>query len=209
MGNASNWKLDNSPDAYVPCDPATQSCGFMVGPNSDYLAGHIVVFMVALMNVAVPPSLYFFWKLPQFESAEDQDGRNKEYEMALKWIGIGMLANYGPAVLMWPFTFLFENYYQIAYMCAWGYPGFIGGFIVAIASLVYFILAFTKHKDMVKDDKVEIGVTLAVVMVWDTLMGFLAWYFMYDSLIYMLPRTMKAYWDERGNSGNSGIAYDY
>merc|ERR1712084_36799 len=97
----------------------------------------------------------------------------------------------------------------IAYLCAWGYPGWIGGLIMNIGMIVYFILAYTKHKDQTKDEKVKIGVEMTVILVWNIVMGVLAWEFMYESLLYMLPRTLKAYWDERGSSGGSGIAYDY
>merc|ERR1711920_297615 len=99
------------------------------------------------MGSAVPFTLYYTWKRPEFMSASDEDGQNKEYIKALKWFGYGMLASYAPAVLMWPFTFLFNNWYQLAYLSAWGYPGWFGGIIVDIAMLVFFILAFTRHKD--------------------------------------------------------------
>ena len=58
--------LDNSPDAYVPCDPLTMSCGFMVGPNSDYITGHVMVWVISILNSAGPFLLYWLWKKPQF-----------------------------------------------------------------------------------------------------------------------------------------------
>ena len=60
-----------------------------------------------------------------------------------------------------------------------------------------------------KDDKVRIGIEMTAAIVWEFLMGFIAYWFMWDSVLYMLPRTMKAYFEEEGSSKNSGVSYDY
>ena len=109
---------------------------------------------------------------------------------------------------MWPFTFIFDNWYQIAYMFAWGWPGWMGGVAVDIAVVVLLIKALKRHDENEITSKKEIGTALGVFMAWEALMGFLAYWFIWDSLIYMLPRTVKAWFDLEGKSFSSGVEYD-
>merc|ERR1711990_438136 len=165
--------MDNSPSAYVPCNPATQSCGFMVGPNSDYLAGHIIVFLVALLNASGAGLSYFLWKKPEFEEKDV----NKWFKKAWKWFGWGMMIAHGIPTIMWPFTFLFNNYYSFAYMYAWSFSGF--------------------------------WATLGAFLGIQGLMAFLGFFFFWDTVLYMLPRTCKRRFDEKGDSSSSGVKYDF
>ena len=133
---------------------------------------------------------------------------NKFYEKAWKWFGYGMLGNYGIIVLMWPFTFIFDNWFQVAYMYAWGWPGWMGGVVVDIAVFALLVKALKRHDENQINSKKEIGAVLGVIIAVEALMGFLANWFMWDSVLYMLPRTCKAWFELKGKSYSSGVVYD-
>ena len=197
--------MDNSPSAYVPCDAATQNCGFMVGPNSDYLAGHIIVFLVALFNASGAGLSYFLWKKPEFEETE----ANKWYAKAWKWFGWGLMITNGIPAIMWPFTFLFNNYYSFAYMYAWSFSGFWGALVVEFAVLGLLIKGLSRHDENETTSKKEMGTALGAFLGTQGLMAFLGFFFFWDTVLYMLPRTCKRRFDEKGNSSSSGVKYDF
>merc|ERR1711920_394938 len=97
----------------------------------------------------------------------------------------GMLASYALQVIMFPFTFYFNNSYSIAYLFAWGIPGWYGGVAVDLAVVVLLSLAIRRHGDYENSNRKEMGAALGTFIAWEILMGFLAYHFFWDTVIYM------------------------
>merc|ERR1712087_168047 len=204
-----DFSLDNTPDAFVECDPATQSCGFMIEKPCAYLGGHLLVYFVALFNSMVPFLTYWFWARPRFMvEPEGEKPWNKHYIKAWKWAAYGMLASYALQVIMFPFTFYFNNSYSIAYLFSWGIPGWYGGVAVDLAVLALSAMAY-KHRDDYAELKTEeIWGFYGAFAAFEVLCGVIAYLYFWDTVIYMLPRTVKKWFDEVGKSYSSGVRFD-
>ena len=53
------------------------------------------------------------------------------------------------------------------------------------------------------------GGVLGAFFGWQGVMAFIAYFFMWDSVLYMMPRMLKAWFDEKGKSYSSGVKYDF
>ena len=199
------YAIDNKPSAYVPCDAATQTCGWMVGPNSDYLTGHIMVFTVALLQALTPLLMWVFWKKPQFEENEP----NEWYAKAWKWAAIGMTSSYGLQVLMWPFTYFYNTRFSLAYLYAWGWPGWVGALVVDFAVIGLLIKGLKNHDTNEVTSKKEMGAALGAFLGWNGLMAGIAYGFFWDTILYMMPRAAEAWFADKGKSYSSGVKYDF
>ena len=216
--------LDNSPSAYDDsCNPASETCGYMLGPSSDYLGGHIVVWLVAVINSFVPFFLFWFWKRPMFN--DDTQMIDKDFKKAWKWLGWGMFASFvGPAVI-WPFTFLYNNYLQIVYLELWGWPGYPGALAVDFAVIILLIKSAPSVKaawnkpdpyggehdyDGVDAFEKEVWTSLGVFIASQGLLAFVAFWFFRDTVIFMLPRSLKKYLEDKGKTESFGsVEYDF
>merc|ERR1712228_115079 len=193
----------------VPCDSATENCGYMVKENQMYIGGHIGWYMTAMLNMFVPFLAYFMYKRPYF-IAEDTNMTNHYFVSGWKWMAYGMFFCYLLETLIWPFTFYFNNKVAISYLQFWSWFGTFGAIAVDIGVITMFskaIRAIDKygHTGVSKE---EAGATLGIFLAFETLLGVLAFIFMYDSVLFMMPRTMKAYFDEKGTAYKFGVEYD-
>ena len=57
--------------------------------------------------------------------------------------------------------------------------------------------------------KKEMGATLGAYLGIQGLIAFFGLFYFWDTVLYMLPRTCKRRFDEKGNSSSSGVKYDF
>ena len=219
--------LDNSPAAYdaAACDPATETCGYMLGPSSDYLGGHITVWLVSVFNALVPFLIYWYWKEPIFYDDLGTRNIDSDFKKAWRWFGWGSLVCFAGQAVWWPLTFLYNNYVQLIYLSLWSGMGFVGALAVDCAVIALLIKAAPSVKaawdvpdafggehdyDGVDAFETEVWTSVGVVFAWEGLMGILAFWFFWDTVLFMLPRTLKKYYQDRGRTYSfGGVEYDF
>ena len=113
----------------------------------DYLAGHIVVGVVAIIQTVVPTCLWYLWKKPMISDSSI----NPWFSISWEAIWIGAIATHGLQAVILPFTFIKSRVLSLFYAALWAFMG------LAFSTILFFITngflfaaadKFERHYDM-------------------------------------------------------------
>ena len=164
---------------------------FKVLEPRDYLAGHIVVGVVAIIQTVVPTCLWYLWKKPMISDSSV----NPWFSIGWEAIWIGAIATHGLQAIIFPFTFIKNRILSLFYAALWAFMG------LAFSAILFFLVngflfaaadKFQRHHDM-KIGIEEIWYTIAGYIAFEFAMGVLVKIFLFDSILYMIPDQVKGW----------------
>ena len=168
--NFANDVLNFEQDVFVTNDP------------KDYLAGHIVVGLVAIIQTVVPTVLWWVWKKPMISDSD----ANKWFKRSWGMMWIGSVIAHGIQAVLFPFTFFKHRTLGIIYAGSWAFLGIMFAAVLFFLVNGFLFKAASNYSIYSAQDyeQNECWYTIGFYILFEFVMGSLVKIFLFDSILY-------------------------
>ena len=160
--HSTTTSVDNGDADMVSVDTNVDGI-FNIKDQSAYLGGYVAVGVFAIVQTIAPLLIYQLWRKPDITT----DNRNMWYKYAWQAMQAGGVVSWGLPALAFLASFMFDlNLLERLGLLMLGFTH-IGllGCLTVITVISYLVVALIKYEDSMFSAMWEIGVTLAVYLV--------------------------------------------